>query len=309
MSYIGYNPEHSRAFTVDSYAGTGTQQTFETSTPKPLSERGLLVVVNGIVQQPIYSYTLDPQGDVYFDEAPDLNAIITITHLGRPVDLTVPRAGSVEGQHISGDLYLPRNLYSGQGDNLYLRQDTTTPNALQSLIWDRGNQTDVYLTYNPINNTIESNVNIAGATVTSTVVDGFGEIAVQGQTTIESVNTSNIEFVAGVGMTLSTDPVTGAITFDSAAGGAISIDNLTDVSIGTPQPNQVLKWNGTFWTNAQDSTGTAGNLDLDDLQDVDAGTPTIGDTIVWDGVAWRKAHMPTEAEVKAQAIKYALIFG
>lgn len=65
MSYIGYSPEHSRAFTVDNFTGDGNAQTFTLSLPKPLSERGLLVVVNGVVQKPVYSYTLDSNSDIF----------------------------------------------------------------------------------------------------------------------------------------------------------------------------------------------------------------------------------------------------
>jgi hypothetical protein len=278
MSYIGYSPEHSRAFTVDNFTGDGNTQTFTLSLPKPLSERGLLVVVNGVVQKPVYSYTLDSNSDIYFDEAPDLDAIITVTHLGRPIDLTVPRAGSIEGQHINGILYLPDDVYTGQGKDFYLRQDTTDPNAQQSVIWDRGNLTDVYLTYNPNTNQIESNVGIAGATVTSTVVDGFGEIAVQGQTTIESVNTPNIEFEGGNNIAITTDALTGKITFNAtgAAGGVNNITDLNDVTVTSPVSGQVLKWNGTYWINATDDTGTSG---------------------------------VTLQQVQAEALKYALIFG
>lgn len=282
MSYIGYSPEHSRAFTVDNFTGDGNAQTFTLSLPKPLSERGLLVVVNGVVQKPVYSYTLDSNSDIFFDEAPDVDAIITVTHLGRPVDLTVPRAGSIEGQHINGILYLPDDVYTGQGKDFYLRQDTTAPNTQQKVIWDRGNSTDVYLTYNPNTNEIESNVAIAGATVTSTVVDGFGEIAVQGQTTIESVNTPNIEFEGGNNITITTDAVTGKITFTATGGagggGASVLNDLTDVNTSSVQTGEVLKWSGTAWVNATDDTGSGG------------GTVTL-------------------QQVKAEALKAALIFG
>tara|TARA_B100000925_G_scaffold283904_1_gene258266 strand:+ start:653 stop:1501 length:849 start_codon:yes stop_codon:yes gene_type:complete len=282
MSYIGYSPEHSRAFTVDNFTGDGNTQTFTLSLPKPLSERGLLVVVNGVVQKPVFSYTLDSNSDIFFDEAPDIDAIITVTHLGRPVDLTVPRAGSIEGQHINGILYLPDDVYTGQGKDFYLRQDTTAPNTQQKVVWDRGNAVDVYLTYNPSTNQIESNVNIAGATVTSTVVDGFGEIAVQGQTTIESVNTPNIEFEGGNNITITTDAVTGKITFTATGGagggGASVLNDLTDVSTSSVQTGEVLKWSGTAWVNATDDTSSGG------------GTVTL-------------------QQVKAEALKAALIFG
>tara|TARA_B100000161_G_scaffold261304_1_gene229427 strand:- start:321 stop:1160 length:840 start_codon:yes stop_codon:yes gene_type:complete len=279
MSYYGYTPEHSRAFTVDSFTGDGNTQTFTLSLPKPLSERGLLVVVNGVVQKPVFSYTLDTNSDIFFDEAPDLNAIITVTHLGRPIDLTVPRAGSIQGLHIDGVLYLPDDIYTGQGKDFYLRQDSTNPNAQQSIIWDRGNAVDVFLTYNPNTNEIESNVNIAGAT--STVVDGFGQISVQGQTSIVSTSTPNLEFEAGNNITITTDASTGKLTFNAtgggSGGGASVLNDLTDVNTSAVQTGEVLKWSGTAWVNATDDTSSGGTV--------------------------------TIQQVKAEALKAALIFG
>lgn len=244
MSYYGYTPEHSRAFTVDSFTGDGNTQTFTLSLPKPLSERGLLVVVNGVVQKPVFSYTLDTNSNIFFDEAPDLNAIITVTHLGRPIDLTVPRAGSIQGLHIDGVLYLPDDIYTGQGKDFYLRQDSTNPNTQQSIIWDRGNGVDVYLTYNPNTNEIESNVNIAGAT--ATVVDGFGQISVQGQSTIVSTSTPNIEFEAGSNITITTDASTGKLTFNSIGGGSSSQTINVTVGVDTVggQATGVFYFNG-----------------------------------------------------------------
>ena len=279
MSYYGYTPEHSRAFTVDSFTGDGNTQTFTLSLPKPLSERGLLVVVNGVVQKPVFSYTLDTNSNIFFDEAPDLNAIITVTHLGRPIDLTVPRAGSIQGLHIDGVLYLPDDIYTGQGKDFYLRQDSTNPNAQQSIIWDRGNAVDVFLTYNPNTNEIESNVNIAGAT--STVVDGFGQISVQGQTSIVSTSTPNLEFEAGNNITITTDASTGKLTFNAtgggSGGGASVLNDLTDVNTSAVQTGEVLKWSGTAWVNATDDTSSGGTV--------------------------------TIQQVKAEALKAALIFG
>ena len=279
MSYYGYTPEHSRAFTVDSFTGDGNTQTFTLSLPKPLSERGLLVVVNGVVQKPVFSYTLDTNSDIFFDEAPDLNAIITVTHLGRPIDLTVPRAGSIQGLHIDGVLYLPDDIYTDQGKDFYLRQDSTNPNAQQSIIWDRGNAVDVFLTYNPNTNEIESNVNIAGAT--STVVDGFGQISVQGQTSIVSTSTPNLEFEAGNNITITTDASTGKLTFNAtgggSGGGASVLNDLTDVNTSAVQTGEVLKWSGTAWVNATDDTSSGGTV--------------------------------TIQQVKAEALKAALIFG
>lgn len=58
--------------------------------------------------------------------------------------------------------------------------------------------------------------------------------------------------VAGNGVTLSTNPSTGAITINTS-----SVENLEDLSnvvITDPSVGQVLKWNGTNWVNDTDIT-------------------------------------------------------
>ena len=82
------------------------------------------------------------------------------------------------------------------------------------------------------------------------------------------------------------------------------IDNLTDVDVSTNAPTngQILKWNGTNWTPADDNntTYTAGtgldltgnvfslNSGIDNLTDVDVttNTPTNGQVLKWNGTNW-----------------------
>ena len=61
--------------------------------------------------------------------------------------------------------YIPDDIYTGQGKDLYLRQDTTNPNTQQSIIWDRGNAVDVYPTYTIPTQMKLNPTNIAGATL------------------------------------------------------------------------------------------------------------------------------------------------
>jgi len=45
-----------------------------------------------------------------------------------------------------------------------------------------------------------------------------------------------------------------------SGGGAVNIDDLLDVNVvGTPSTGQVLKWDGTFWTNGTDDAGGGGS--------------------------------------------------
>jgi len=76
-----------------------------------------------------------------------------------------------------------------------------------------------------------------------------------------------------------------------SGGGAVNIDDLLDVNVvGTPSTGQVLKWDGTFWTNGTDATGGGGGggaVNIDDLLDVNVvGTPSTGQVLKWDGTFW-----------------------
>jgi hypothetical protein len=58
--------------------------------------------------------------------------------------------------------------------------------------------------------------------------------------------------VAGTGVTLVTNPTTGAITINTAA--SASLNDLSNVLITDPSAGQVLKFNGTAWVNDTDLT-------------------------------------------------------
>lgn len=74
--------------------------------------------------------------------------------------------------------------------------------------------------------------------------------------------------------------------FDTAFG-LKSINALSDVDTNTvaPTSGQVLKWNGTNWTPANDSTLNLATSSINDLGDVDTATtaPTSGQALVWNG--------------------------
>jgi hypothetical protein len=70
--------------------------------------------------------------------------------------------------------------------------------------------------------------------------------------------------VAGTGVTLSTNPSTGAITINTSL--SPSLDDLSDVVITNPNVGHVLKWNGTAWVN---------DIDLTDPNQADRGDDFI----------------------------------
>ena len=235
MSYIGYDVGFQKAFTMDEHTGTAGVSVYPLSTPKPLNERSILVVVDGIVQKPFYSYTLDANSDLKFDGTTLGGEMITITHLGRPVTMGIPSDGSIVSSHFSNsDLTFPANIETGQGDELTFQYDSTTPTATQGIIWDRGGGTDVYLRYNPTSNIIESNVSVGVPPASSigdlTDVDITTAAPTAGQ--VLKWNATNNEFEPA-------DDVDTTLTLSAESVGALGD---VDITTSTPNDGEVLKW-------------------------------------------------------------------
>ena len=69
------------------------------------------------------------------------------------------------------------------------------------------------------------------------------------------------------------------------------VQDLTDTDVASPQPNEVLTWNGSAWiAQVVSPVGTSG---LGDLADIDTTTyvPQTGDRLVWDGAVWKPGSM------------------
>lgn len=62
--------------------------------------------------------------------------------------------------------------------------------------------------------------------------------------------------------------------------GASTLDDLTDVSLSSPSSGQILKYDGTDWVNANESTGVT---ELEDLTDVNITSATDGQILKYDG--------------------------
>ena len=235
MSYIGYDVGFQKAFTMDEHTGTAGVSVYPLSSPKPLNERSILVVVDGIVQKPFYSYTLDANSDLKFDGTTLGGEMITVTHLGRPVTMGVPSDGSIVSSHFSNvDFTFPANIETGQGDELTFQYDSTTPTATQGIIWDRGGGTDVYLRYNPTSNIIESNVSVGVPPASSigdlTDVDITTAAPTAGQ--VLKWNATNNEFEPA-------DDVDTTLTLSAESIGALGD---VDITTATPADGEVLKW-------------------------------------------------------------------
>ena len=321
MSYIGYDVGFQKSFTMDEYTGAAGVSVYPLSSPKPLNERSILVVVDGIVQKPFYSYTLDANSDLQFDGTTVGGEMITITHLGRPVTMGVPSDGSIVSSHFSNaDVTFPANIQTGQGDQLTFQYDSTTPTATQGIIWDRGGGTDVYLRYNPSTNTLESNVTIgagggAGPADTDALPEGttnlyYTDARADIRATLR-ITAASIGNLADVDIT-TTAPTAGQVLvwnatnneFEPGAPAATSIGGLSDVDITTTAPTagQVLKWNATN-NEFEPADDVDTNLTtIDQLGDVDITTtaPADGEVLKW--VAASNKFVPG---VAAAALSYS----
>ena len=94
----------------------------------------------------------------------------------------------------------------------------------------------------------------------------FAPWSVDGQTTLTPEGEEEVEFIAGSGITITTDNTSTpkSITFTASGGGggggggATTLADLTDTNISSPATGAVLKWNGTTWFAGTDNTGSGG---------------------------------------------------
>lgn len=103
---------------------------------------------------------------------------------------------------------------------------------------------------------------IKSATPPTVSQNTFQTISVSGQfNVVAEIPNDTLTFVAGSGITITTNNATDTITFASTGGGGgtgTNLDSLTDVAITSPVSGQVLKYNGTNWINGTDLVGSGG---------------------------------------------------
>lgn len=129
------------------------------------------------------------------------------------------------------------------------------PNADRLFGWnDSSNQTDWV--------TIGSGLNISGGVLSAST---GGYTTVQDEGTPLTARTT-VNFV-GSGVTAADSG--GVTTVTISGGGAVTLNDLTDVTISSPSTGQVLKYNGSAWVNDTDATGGGGGT----------GTKTMG---IWN---------------------------
>ena len=94
----------------------------------------------------------------------------------------------------------------------------------------------------------------------------FAPWSVSGQDTLTPEGEEEITFVAGSGITITTNNSSSPKTITFAAsgggggggGGASTLADLTDTNISSPATGAVLKWNGTAWFAGTDNVGSGG---------------------------------------------------
>ena len=109
-------------------------------------------------------------------------------------------------------------------------------------------------------------------------INSFSNIAVSGQTTVVADSgTDTLTLVAGSGMTITTDDTTDTVTFSST--GSTTLSSLTDTSISSVAPGDLLAYNGTDWVN--DSTPRTVAF-VDNTNAVNFATPNASGNILFE---------------------------
>lgn len=132
------------------------------------------------------------------------------------------------------------------------------------------------------------------------------DLTVNGTVTSSSLVTSNLTVtnppvisftLDGLSDVAITAPATNQIVkysgsqwVNADASNLLSLDNLSDVTITTPATSQLVKYNGTSWVNADPSTIP---VTLDNLTDVTITTPATNQVVKYNGTGWVNADPST----------------
>ena len=110
MAYHGYELPTMEPFTTDQFVGDGNLTKFTLSIPKPVTARGILVTLSGLVQVPFDEYYLDTDGDLNFQSAPGNTVKINVLHLSQPKPVQDIPVNSIGTSKLIGDLVTPADL-------------------------------------------------------------------------------------------------------------------------------------------------------------------------------------------------------
>lgn len=96
---------------------------------------------------------------------------------------------------------------------------------------------------------------------------------------------NNISIVNG---TITSTPTNGDHIVNKSYVDSITLESLTNVTITTPSNGQVLKYDGSSWTNQADGGGSAINS-IGDISDVSTSGVTSGQVLKYNGSSWAPA--------------------
>ena len=96
---------------------------------------------------------------------------------------------------------------------------------------------------------------------------------------------NNISIVNG---TITSTPTNGDHIVNKSYVDSITLESLTNVTITTPSNGQVLKYDGSGWTNQTDAGGTSINS-IGDIADVSTSGVTSGQVLKYNGASWAPA--------------------
>ena len=104
----------------------------------------------------------------------------------------------------------------------------------------------------------------------------FRNVAVSGQSTVTAdSDTDTLTLAAGTNVTITTDAATDTITINSTAtGGSSTLVDLTDTFIATPAAGEILKYDGSEWTND--------NFNVSECFDVNISSVSDGQVLTYD---------------------------
>ena len=173
----------------------------------------------------------------------------------------------------------------------------TVPENTSDLNNDGENGTDPFITEADVNNILEGN-NIDG-----TPNPGAAEYLQSGDNVSELVNDANYITDAGVTKIIAGDSIeitptegTGEVKIDvaiDASGVVINLDDLNDVTVPSPDPGDVLAYDGSGWISAAAPPADISGSSINQLNDVDAAGANDGDMLIWQASNWINVPAPT----------------
>ena len=174
----------------------------------------------------------------------------------------------------------------------------TVPENTSDLNNDGENGTDPFITEADVNNIL------AGNNIDGTPNPGTAEYLQSGDNVSELVNDAGYITDAGVTKIIAGDSIeitpaegTGEVTIDvaiDASGVVINLDDLDDVNVPTPDPGDVLAYDGSEWVSAAAPPADISGSSINQLNDVDAAGANNGDMLIWDGTNWVNVPAPTK---------------